>query len=194
MRLNRSKAVTKFKSSVGPRCIPVNLARPGKKSPLPAVCPSPLEEVRSLPPITLNRTDHANVPYQRQQKATDAHFCHDRKQFGIEAGQMQTDHHVCQLPCAGVSLPSRDEQERQSALPGIANRFQTTGWDFQSSRFSSKLLTAGGNNGLSKKRDIVLCIPQQHPSLLPFPSKWKGQYLCSHIRVHQLLFAINGIH
>lgn len=158
---------------MGPRCIPVNLARPGKKSPLPAVCPSPLEEVRSLPPITLNRTDHANVPYQRQQKAMDAHFCHDRKQFGIEAGQMQTDHQVCQLPCAGVSLPSRDEQERQSALPGIANRVQTTGWGFQSSRFSSKLLTTAGNNGLSKNVILYYAFLSNTPLSSLFPQNGK---------------------
>lgn len=79
LKLNRRKAVKGFKSSVGPRCTLMNLARAGKKSPLPTVCPSPLEEVRSLPPIGLNRTDHANVPYQCQQKARDAPFCHYRR-------------------------------------------------------------------------------------------------------------------
>lgn len=158
-KLNRSKEVKEFKSSVGPRCTLVNLARAGKKSPLPAVCPSPLEEVRSLPRVCLNRTDHANVPYQCQQKA--------RGRPNISPASS---------PVSTVSLPQRDRAGAAggAAPPGIANGFQTTVWDFWSSHFCCRLLTTAGNNCLSKSVTLYYAFSSNTP-LSPHPQNGKDK-------------------
>lgn len=51
-------------------------------------------------PLRASRPDHTNVPYWCQQSAGDLRFCHSRRRFGLQAGQLHGKHLPASSPFA----------------------------------------------------------------------------------------------